>query len=106
MVLRAEGGKVTVASLYKKLTSLFSFYSCAAIQYLGPVIVLLLLNLLMVISSNYYSIFLGVQLEDVTLRPTVFDLGLYYGIFSFLCWWMCVSMFLVSGIGSLLYSVL
>lgn len=106
MVLRAEGGKVTVASFYKKLTSLFSFYCCAAIQYLGPVMVLLLLNLLLVISSDYYNLFPEVHPEQVTLRPTVFDLGLYRGIFSFLCWWMCVSMFLVSGLGSLLDSML
>ena len=106
MVLRAEKGKVTVASFYNKFTSLFSFYCCAALQYLGPVIILLLLDLLMVISSDYHNLFPGVQPGDVVLRPTVFDLGLYHGIFSFLCWWMCVSMFLVSGIGSLLYSML
>lgn len=100
--LRAAGkSKVTVGEFKKKVKSILSFYCGAAVQYVGPVIVLMSFHMLSVASSGYVGMF-----ETVQQFPGLFCLSVYCGPLSFLCWWTCFVMFFVSSIASLAYTYL
>ena len=99
--LRSTKNKVTIGDFKKKVKSILSFYCGAAIQYIGPVIVLLSIHLLSIAASGYVGMF-----QESTESPRLFYLSVYSAPLSFLCWWTCFVMFLVSSIASLAYTYL
>ena len=101
-----DGSDATEASLKRKVTSIFSFYCCSAIQYLGPVILLMTSSLLYIMSSHYFNFF--PPLEDVSVHSAfpMFNLNLFQGSLSFIIWWICFCMFIISSVGSVVHSIL
>ena len=100
---------VKLQHLKSKLSSIFSFYCCCAIQYIGPLVTLLMFSILYVSSNPRYCVWL-----DSTVMPghtssanlPVFDLMLYHAPFSFLLWWTSFVMFVVSSYGTILYTLI
>lgn len=98
--LKATTAKILVGDLKKKVNSILSFYCGSALQYLGPVVVLLALHLLSIISSHY----LGLFPTPSDVPTSLFNLSVYSVPISFLCWWVCFVMFFISSIGSLIHT--
>ena len=99
--LRVLKNKPTVGEFKRKVKSIFTFYGGTCLQYIGPIIVLLSLQLLYVISSSYIGVFL-----DNEEAPNLFHLSVYKAPLSFLCWWVLFVMFFVSSFGSVVYTAM
>ena len=109
--LKTEQGRITILELRKKVTNIFAFYGGVALQYMAPVVIVLSLSLLMHISSPYQLQSLDPEQLKVdpstnVVRSSGFGLALFHGCFSFLCWWVCFTVFVASGFGSALRAYL
>ena len=98
--------KTTVSELRSQIANPFTLFSCVALQYIGPIILLFLCSLLLFFSSHCCNLF-GTSVtegeEQVSMvHIPLFDLTLYRGVFSFLCWWMCFVIFIAGLLGSVL----
>ena len=88
-----------------KMTSIFIFYCCSATQYLGPVIILASSLFLYVISSCYFGMLSGSNVTgDEAETVSLFTASIFEGSVSFLTWWICFCMFILSSIGSIIHS--
>ncbi len=88
-----------------KMTSIFVFYCCTAIQYIGPVILLLMSSFLYVISSRYLNLFdTTVTAVDSGEVASLFTARVFEGTFSFMTWWLCFCMFMLASLGSIIHA--
>ena len=89
-----------------KMTSIFVFYCCTAIQYIGPVILLLMANFLYIISSKYLILFdtTITDRDDDKVDVSLFTASLFEGTFSFMTWWLCFCMFVLASLGSIIHA--
>ena len=101
-----EDGNNGEARIKHKITSVFIFYCCSAIQYLGPVILLMMFVFLYTISSGYFKLLGNNAYNDHDTVVSLMSLSVYRGVFSFLTWWLCFCMFLISSLGSVIHSFL
>lgn len=109
--LKKEQGRITILDLRKKVSNIFAFYGGVALQYMAPVVIILSLSILMHISSPYQQKSLSpeqLQVDPSTnvFRSSGFGLALFHGCISFLCWWVCFTVFVASGFGSALRAYL
>ena len=109
--LRREQGRITITELRKKVSNIFSFYGGVALQYMAPVLIVLSLSILMHISSPYQQQTLSPEQLNIdpgtnVFRSSGFGLSLFHGCISFLCWWVCFTVFVASGFGSALRAYL
>ena len=109
--LKKEQGRITILELRKKVSNIFAFYGGVALQYMGPVLILLSLSVLMHISSPFQR--QSLSAEDLEAEPNSnvfrssgFGLALFHGCISFVCWWVCFTVFVASGFGSALRAYL
>ena len=95
--MRREQGRITISDLRKKVSNIFLFYCAVAVQYMSPFIILLSLSVLL-----YSSSFTAYQEEDNTnqLKFSGFGISVFHGCISFLCWWVCFTVFVCTGLGS------
>ena len=109
--LRKEQGRITILDLRKKVSNIFAFYGGVALQYMAPVLIVLSLSILMHISSPYQHQTLSpdqLKIDPITnvFRSSGFGLAVFHGCISFLCWWVCFTVFVASGFGSALRAYL
>lgn len=109
--LKKEQGRITILELRKKVTNIFAFYGGVALQYMAPVVIILSLSILMHVSSPYQHKSLSPEQLKVdpssnVVRSSGFGLALFHGCISFLCWWVCFTVFIASGFGSALRAYL
>ena len=100
--LKHEQGKLTILQLRKRVKNVFLFYAALALQYLAPYIILLSLTLLMVASSLQSAelAVYGPSNKDVSLfARSGFGLGLFDGCIGFICWWVCLTITVTTGLG-------
>lgn len=108
--LKKESGRITIHELRKKVSNIFAFYAGVGLQYMTPVLIILSLSVLMHISSPHHL--QGRAVEDLTeghqnlFRSSGFSITLFHGCISFMCWWVCFTIFVASGFGSALRSYL
>ena len=108
--LRKEQGRISVIDLRKKVSNIFAFYAGVGLQYVAPVLILFSLAVLVHISSPHYA--QSEAEEDVAqshrnvFRSSGFGIVLFHGCLSFLCWWVCFTVFVASGFGSALRTYL
>lgn len=108
--LKREEGRITVSELRKRVGSFFSFLPSAAVQYVGPPLLLLSVCALWAWSSWSPDRSGGGANESVVAADAtsgyrlkgldVLSLSVYRGCFSFVCWWLCFANFVSSGFGS------
>ena len=109
--LQKEQGRITIHELRKTVSTIFSFYGGVALQYMSPVLIVLSLSILMHISSPYQKLSLTQEQLEIdpgtnVFRSSGFGLSLFHGCISFLCWWVCFTVFIASGFGSALRAYL
>lgn len=109
--LKKEQGRITILELRKKVSNIFAFYAGVALQYMAPVLIILSLSILMHISSPYQHLSLSPEQLKIdpssnVFRSSGFGISLFHGCISFLCWWVCFTVFLASGFGSALRAYL
>lgn len=108
--LKKEDGRITVFELRKRVGSIFSFLPSAAVQYVGPPLLLLTVSALLAWSSlspdanpKQESAAVAGATDDGGYRLKgleVLSTSVYRGCFSFICWWLCFVNFVASGFGS------
>lgn len=104
--LRHESGRISVHNLRTRVINIFLFYGGVGVQYAAPYLLLLCLTLLLCASSQLpYD---GVLVEQSTnadvnvFKFSGFGVNVFYGCFSFLCWWVCVVQTVTTGLGAIL----
>ena len=116
--LKGEEGRMTVFELRKRVGSIFSFLPSAAVQYVGPPLMLLSVAAMLAWSAAAPSAPDDAsgggahgQLESAAAAAAddggyrlkgleVLSASVYRGCFSFICWWLCFANFVASGFGS------
>ena len=108
--LKKEEGRITVSELRKRVGSFFSFLPSAAVQYVGPPLLLLSVCALWAWSSRSPDSSNRKQEETAEAAVAtggyklkgldILGLAVYRGCFSFACWWLCFANFVASGFGS------
>ena len=102
--LRREQGRITIGDLRTRITNIFDFYPAMCVQYIAPFLILLALSLLLhssalVLANPAETVRIS---ENFIFRFSGFDIGMFYGCISFLCWWTCFTITITTGFGYLL----
>ena len=105
--LKNDPGRITVSELRKKVANFFAFYSGITVQYMAPIVMVLTLIILVYVSSNHHLHSADLESragseEGNVFRSSGFGIGLFHGCLSFTCWWLCFTIFLTSGFGTVL----
>lgn len=101
--IRKELGRITIAELRNKVSSIFKFYCGIGVQYVAPVLLLLSLALLLCIASypEPETVSEGERGANL-LRVSGLGVRTVKGCLSFLCWWVLFTLCITSGFGSVL----
>ena len=108
--MRKESGRISVAALRKKISSIFSFYCGMGVQYVAPVMLLFVSAALLFLASRGRGTdAAGTGADGEGNSPLLlsgFGLRLFHGCISFTCWWLCFVHFVASGFGAVLRAYL
>ena len=109
--LRRERGRVNISDLRRRVSSIFAFYSGAALEYIAPVLILLLLSILLYLSSDYHLYSHEQESASIStggnpFKVSGFGIGIFHGCISFMCWWACFTYFVTAGFGSVIRTYL
>ena len=99
--VRREQGRITICDLRKKVSNIFLFYCAVAVQYMSPFIILLSLSILLYTSSEHpFTAYQGDDDDMNKMKFSGFGISVFHGCISFLCWWVCFTVFVCTGLGS------
>ena len=105
--MKREQGRISVKDLRKKVTNIFLFYCGMGVQYIAPYLLLLCVILLMYASSlvQYDSVDVehaASSTDANVFKFSGFGVSVFYGCFSFFCWWICLVQTVTTGLGAVL----
>lgn len=104
--MRYEHGRISVRDLRKNVTNIFLFYCGMGVQYIAPYLLLFCMVLLMYAASlvQYDSVDTEQETNSDTnvFKFSGFGVSVFYGCFSFFCWWICLVQTVTTGLGAVL----